>query len=218
MVTLKLARTADGFAAGDDHDRRLLITGEAANSRVQVMRSMHDAIMVGIGTVIDDDPLLTVRLPGVDQRPLRVVLDSRLRLPETSRLCATARDHPTLVLTQESAAVDRQAMLEARGAEVARIGAGPDGHLDLRAALGWLARRGITRVFSEGGPRVGSRLVERGLADEVAIFTALRPLGRAGLPALDIAALGVLNDPARYGERERASYPPDQLRRWDRRF
>ena len=64
MVTLKLARTADGFAAGDEHDGRLAITGEIANLRVQVMRSMHDAIMVGVGTAIDDDPLLTVRLPG----------------------------------------------------------------------------------------------------------------------------------------------------------
>ena len=80
MVTLKLAQTADGFAAGDEHDARLAITGEAANLRVQVMRSLHDAIMVGVGTARDDDPLLTVRLPGVDARPLRVVLDSRLGL------------------------------------------------------------------------------------------------------------------------------------------
>ena len=66
MVTLKLARTADGFAAGDEHDPRLAITGEAANLRVQVMRAMHDAIMVGVGTALGDDPLLTVRLPGAE--------------------------------------------------------------------------------------------------------------------------------------------------------
>ena len=98
MVTLKLALTADGYAAGDEHDPRLAITGEAANGAVQVMRSLHDAIMIGVGTARDDDPLLTVRLPGVAQRPLRVVLDTQLELPLRSRLVATAREFPTLVV------------------------------------------------------------------------------------------------------------------------
>jgi diaminohydroxyphosphoribosylaminopyrimidine deaminase/5-amino-6-(5-phosphoribosylamino)uracil reductase len=217
MVTLKLARTADGYAAGDEHDRRLAITGEAANLRVQVMRSMHDAIMIGVGTAIDDDPLLTVRLPGLDQKPLRVVLDSRLRLPAASRLCATAREHPTVVLATNAAPADRQAALEAHGVEVARLNAGPDGRVDLRGALAWLGRRGITRVFSEGGPSVASRLIGLGLADEVAIITATKPLGRAGLPALTASARAALNDASRYSEMERASYPPDEQRRWERR-
>jgi diaminohydroxyphosphoribosylaminopyrimidine deaminase/5-amino-6-(5-phosphoribosylamino)uracil reductase len=107
-------------------------------------------------------------------------------------------------------------MLEARGVEVARVAAGPDGRLDLREALAWLARRGITRVLGEGGPRVGSRLVEQGLADEVKLFTATKPLGRAGLPALDAAAEAALRDPARYREMGRALYPPDELRQWER--
>lgn len=95
LVTLKLARTADGYAAGDEHDPRLAITGEAANLRVQIMRSMHDAIMIGVGTALADDPLLTVRMPGAEAvRPLRVVLDGRLQLPTRSRLCATARAFP----------------------------------------------------------------------------------------------------------------------------
>ncbi|HLJ69802.1 MAG TPA: bifunctional diaminohydroxyphosphoribosylaminopyrimidine deaminase/5-amino-6-(5-phosphoribosylamino)uracil reductase RibD, partial [Roseiarcus sp.] len=80
-VTLKLAQTADGFAAGARYDPRLAITGEAANSRVQILRAMHDAIMIGIGTALGDDPLLTVRFPGAEARPLRVVLDPRLSLP-----------------------------------------------------------------------------------------------------------------------------------------
>jgi diaminohydroxyphosphoribosylaminopyrimidine deaminase/5-amino-6-(5-phosphoribosylamino)uracil reductase len=217
MVTLKLARTADGFAAGDEHDGRLAITGEIANLRVQVMRSMHDAIMVGVGTAIVDDPLLTVRLPGLDQKPLRVVLDSRLRLPETSRLCATAAQYPTWVLTTETAPAAREASLRARGVEIARLGADPEGHLDLGEAHYWLAQKGVTRVFSEGGPRVGSKLIELGLADEVVLLTATKPLGREGLPALSPAAYRVLEDPARYAETERASYPPDEMRCWERR-
>ena len=135
MVTLKLALTADGYAAGDEHDARLAITGEAANGAVQVMRSLHDAIMIGVGTARDDDPLLTVRLPGVAQRPLRVVLDSRLELPLASRLVATAREFPTLVVATAAAPAEREAALAAKGVETARVEADPAGGVDLGAAL-----------------------------------------------------------------------------------
>ena len=97
-MTLKLAETADGFASAGANDARLRITGPIADLRVQIMRSTHEAIMVGIGTALGDDPALTVRLPGLDRKPLRVVLDTHLRLPERSRLAATARDVPTLVI------------------------------------------------------------------------------------------------------------------------
>lgn len=216
MVTLKLARTADGFAAGDDHDGRLTITGEAANLRVQTMRALHDAIMIGVGTALGDDPLLTVRLPGLESRPLRVILDSRLSLPLRSRLCATAREFPTLAIASRAATAEREAALAATGVEIARVGPDATGHVDLAAALRLLARRGMTRVFSEGGPRVGSRLVAAGLADEVVLLTALKPLGRPGLPALDAPALAALDDPARYREFETTAYGDDVLRRWER--
>jgi diaminohydroxyphosphoribosylaminopyrimidine deaminase/5-amino-6-(5-phosphoribosylamino)uracil reductase len=216
MVTLKLARTADGFAGGDQHDRRLAITGQAANLRVQVMRSMHDAIMVGVGTAIADDPLLTVRLPGVDQRPLRVVLDSQLRLPTASRLCATAREYPTVVLTTPAASSESEAMLRSRGVEVARVGAGSGPRLDLEAALGWLGQRGVTRLFSEGGPTVAAWLIRAELADELVLLTATKPLGRQGLPALPPEAYAVLEDASRYAEVESALYGSDEMRRWER--
>lgn len=217
MTTLKLARTADGFAAGDEYDPRLAITGEAANLQVQVMRSLHDAIMVGIGTAREDDPLLTVRLPGLDSRPLRVILDSHLDLPLRSRLCETAREFATLVIATRAAPAEREAALAARGVEVARVEADSSGHVDLAEALRLLGRRGLTRVFSEGGPRVGARLIMAGLADEVVLLTALKPLGRPGRPALDAPALAVLNDSARYREIETAVYGADSLRRLERR-
>ena len=217
MVTLKLARTADGFAAGDEHDPRLAISGEAANLRVQVMRSMHDAIMVGIGTALGDDPLLTVRLPGaLGLKPLRVVLDSRLRLPPRSRLCATAGDFPTLVIATEAAPEARRQALEAAGVAVALVAGDAAGHVDPGAALRLLAQRGITRVFSEGGPRVGSALIAQGLADEVVLFTALKPLGRPGVPALSRAALEALDNPARYREAGTEQYGADAMRRLER--
>jgi diaminohydroxyphosphoribosylaminopyrimidine deaminase/5-amino-6-(5-phosphoribosylamino)uracil reductase len=214
MVTLKLARTADGYAAGDEHDARLAITGETANRRTQTFRALHDAIMIGVGTVIGDDPLLTVRQNGSEQANLRVVLDSALRLPLGSRLVATVAAAPTLVIAGAHAPAAAEAELRARGVEVERVAAGADGRLDLGAALRALGARGVTRVFSEGGPSVGSALIRAGLADEVMIFTAEKPLGRPGRPALTAEALAALA--ADYAEGEGARYGADALRVWRR--
>ena len=123
--------------------------------------------MIGIGTAREDDPLLTVRLPGVNARPLRVVLDARLELPLASRLVATAREFPTLIVATPDASPERALALVAAGVEVARVASDAGGGIDLGAALRLLAGRGITRVFSEGGPRVAAGLVAAGLADEV---------------------------------------------------
>ena len=108
----------------------------------------------------------------------------------------------------------RAAELRTRGIEVERAG---DSRVDLGEALRLLARRGITRVFSEGGPTVGSALIRAGLADEVLLFTAEKPLGRPGRPALEPDALAALADPARYAEGPGAEYGQDALRSWWRR-
>ena len=215
-VTLKLAETADGFASAGLNDARLRITGPIADLRVQVMRSIHEAIMVGVGTALGDDPALTVRLPGLDRKPLRVVLDTHLRLPERSRLAATAREIPTLVIAGETAPEEAARRLQDLGVMVERAPLGPDGHIDLHQALRALAARGITRVFSEGGPQVAARLIALGLADEVALITADKPLGRAGVPALDTQARAALADGSRYQLAETAGYGPDTLRLWRR--
>jgi diaminohydroxyphosphoribosylaminopyrimidine deaminase/5-amino-6-(5-phosphoribosylamino)uracil reductase len=215
-VTLKLARTSDGYAAGARHDPRLAITGEAANARVQILRGMHEAIMIGIGTGLADDPLLTVRFPGAAVRPLRVVLDAHLRLPLRSRLGATAKEAPTLVIATRDASAENAAALERIGVEIARIETDSAGRLDLAAALRLLAKRGVTRVFSEGGPTVGSALIAQGLAEEVLLLTALKPLGRPGLPALDAAALARLADRSVYAAPEEAHFGTDELRLYER--
>ncbi len=193
MVTLKIAQTADGQAAGGPHDPRLAITGPAANLRTHVLRALHDAIMVGIGTALGDDPLMTVRLPGCDRKPLRVVLDARLDLPLRSRLVVGARDFPTLVFCGAEADPARRKALEDEGVEVAACPLA-EGRLDLGAALRQLGGRGVTRVFSEGGPRVGAALIAQGLADEMILFTAPRPLGRKGVEALSTEARAKLDD------------------------
>jgi diaminohydroxyphosphoribosylaminopyrimidine deaminase / 5-amino-6-(5-phosphoribosylamino)uracil reductase len=215
-VTLKLAETADGFASAGSHDARLRITGPIADLRVQIMRSAHEAIMVGIETALVDDPALTVRLHGLDRKPLRVVLDTHLRLPERSRLAATAADAPTLVLAGEAVPDELAWRLQDQGVMIERVPLDPEGHVDLHQALRALAARGITRAFSEGGPRVAARLIALGLADQVALITAEKPLGRAGVPALDPEARAALNDRLRYRPVESFAYGPDTMRLWER--
>ena len=215
-VTLKLAETADGFASGGSNDARLRITGPIADLRVQIMRSTHEAIMVGIETALIDDPALTVRLPGVDRKPLRVVLDTRLRLPERSRLAATAADIPTLVLAGTAAPDEAARRLEGLGVMIERVPADADGRVDLHQALRTLAARGITRVFSEGGPKVAARLIALKLADAIALITADKPLGRPGVAALDAEARAALLDDTSYRRVETFAYGPDTMRLWER--
>ena len=173
MVTLKLAETADGFVAGGPHDPRLAITGAAANGMVHVLRAMHDVIMVGSGTVVADDPLMTVRLPGVSARPTRIVLDGDLAISARSRLLLTAADAPILLVAREDA--HRREALS--GVEILCVPVGDNGRLDLAAVLACLSARGVTRILSEGGPRVAEQLLASSLVDEVLLFTAPRPLG-----------------------------------------
>ncbi|HZZ22665.1 MAG TPA: bifunctional diaminohydroxyphosphoribosylaminopyrimidine deaminase/5-amino-6-(5-phosphoribosylamino)uracil reductase RibD [Roseiarcus sp.] len=215
-VTLKLAETADGFASASANDARLRITGPIADLRVQIMRSTHEAIMVGIETALIDDPALTVRLPGLDRKPLRVVLDTHLRLSARSRLAATAGEVPTMIIAGAGAPDELAWRLQDLGMMIERLPLDAEAHVDLHHALRALAGRGITRVFSEGGPKVAARLIGLGLADEVALITAKKPLGRAGVAALDPDARGALLDRSHYRPVETLDYGPDTMRLWER--
>jgi diaminohydroxyphosphoribosylaminopyrimidine deaminase / 5-amino-6-(5-phosphoribosylamino)uracil reductase len=172
--------------------------------------------MVGVGTALADDPALTVRPPGVDLKPLRVVLDTHLRLPERSRLAATAREVPTLVIAGLDAPEEAARRLAGLGAAVERVGIDCAGRVDLGKALQALAARGITRVFSEGGPRVAAGLIALGLADKVALITAEKPLGRRGVPALSEEARAALADRSRYRLDETLAFGSDTMRVWER--
>jgi diaminohydroxyphosphoribosylaminopyrimidine deaminase / 5-amino-6-(5-phosphoribosylamino)uracil reductase len=199
MVTLKLAETADGYAAERKGATRLMITGAPANARVHMLRALNDAVLVGTGTVIADDPLLNVRLPGLEARkPLRIVLDSELVLPPSARLAATARTHPTLVIAGEGASVEAAERLMAEGVEVAWASRDSCGHVDLAAGLALLGARGLTRIFCEGGPHLAAALVAPDLVDEVVLFRSDKVLGEAGVRALDPASRAALTDAARY--------------------
>ena len=140
------------------------------------MRAQHDAIMVGVGTVLADDPLLTVRLPGLEHRsPVRVVLDSRLRTPSSATLVATAREAPTWIIARRGrAGRGRTRARAAAGVEVMRVGAAPTAGSTCRPRMQLLGARGITRVFCEGGPRWPRRSPARDLVDEFVLVDRAR--------------------------------------------
>jgi diaminohydroxyphosphoribosylaminopyrimidine deaminase / 5-amino-6-(5-phosphoribosylamino)uracil reductase len=192
-VTLKLAVSADG-KAGLAGRRPAIITGEAARARVHRMRAMNDAILIGIGTAIADDPQLTCRLPGMEAlSPVRVVLDAELRLPRDSALAASARATPVWVIAAADASAAAAQALTERGVEVLAAPA-RGGRLDLAAVLRKLAERGITRLMVEGGPTVAAAFVAADLVDEAALFRSTRIIGADGIDALERVPLTALID------------------------
>ncbi|MFZ1892488.1 MAG: bifunctional diaminohydroxyphosphoribosylaminopyrimidine deaminase/5-amino-6-(5-phosphoribosylamino)uracil reductase RibD, partial [Rhodoplanes sp.] len=144
-VLLKLAVSSDG-KVGLAGRRPVAITGEAARDVVHLLRAQHDAILIGIGTALADDPELTCRLPGMAARsPVRVVLDTGLRLPRESRLIRTARQTPVWVVAGHAAPESLERDLRREGAEILRLGSAAT--LDLGETLAALAQRGITRLM-----------------------------------------------------------------------
>ena len=216
-VILKLAVSADDKIAAAGH-RPVAISGEAARARVHLLRAQCDAILVGIGTVLSDDPLLTCRLPGMEARsPVRVVLDSRLRIPGTSRLVQTARDTPLWLMASELAEAPAAMKLGAAGAQVIRLAPSQTSSgLDLPAVLHALAEKGITRLLVEGGARVASSFVAAGLVDEVWLLRGPDPIGADGVAALDALPLSAITQSPTLKVRASESLQKDTLTMYER--
>ena len=184
LVALKIAASADGYIADANGNSRW-ITSPESRRHGHLLRAQYDAIMVGIGTVLADDPALTCRLPGLESRsPVRVVLDSRLQLPEDSKLVQTAGDVPVIVFTLARSGGEP---LTTRGVTIERMRETENGLPALASVLNALAQRGITRLLVEGGPRVHASFLKSGLADLLHLFRAAMLLGAAGKPAIGAA-------------------------------
>jgi diaminohydroxyphosphoribosylaminopyrimidine deaminase/5-amino-6-(5-phosphoribosylamino)uracil reductase len=190
-VLLKLAISADG-KVGLAGRKPAAISGEAARQRVFQMRAQSDAIMVGIGTVLSDNPQLTCRLPGIEARsPVRVVLDAQLRVPLATSVVATVRETPTWVFAARKASKLAEEILQQRGCKVFRV-EDEDGRLDLETVLKTLAGQGITRLMVEGGPILAAGLVAADLVDEAALFYSEKLIGDDGIAPLEGMPLDVL--------------------------
>ncbi|MDE2848895.1 MAG: bifunctional diaminohydroxyphosphoribosylaminopyrimidine deaminase/5-amino-6-(5-phosphoribosylamino)uracil reductase RibD [Gemmatimonadota bacterium] len=187
FVLLKLAQTLDGrIATRNGHSK--WITGEAARKRVHLMRSRADAVLVGIDTVLADDPRLTVR--HVDGRqPRRIVLDSRARTPLDAQVLNG--DAPATVCVAETAPADRVDGLKGTGAEVLVLPGG-DGSIPLTPLKSALGQTGIVTLMVEGGSRVAASFLRERAVDRIACFVAPRILG-AGIPSIADLALDDLS-------------------------
>ncbi len=197
-VVLKLAVSSDGKIA-ERPGVPTAITGEAARNWVHMARAEADAVLVGVSTVIADDPLLTCRLPGLEDRsPVRVISDSRASLPLDSRLALSAGDVPVWLLTLAGEDEPQSRSLAERGVALIGCGASDHGKVDLGDGLRRLAGRGINRVLAEGGARMARALIDADLVDEVHLLSASRELGPDGLDAVAGLPLSAITDGARF--------------------
>lgn len=193
-VTLKLASSLDGRIATAAGESRW-ITGEPARAEVHRLRAAHDAVLVGAGTALADDPLLTVRSPGwTGDQPLRAVADARLRLPPATRLAQTAREHPVLVIHASDAEEASARALVALGVGLVAGTPEPSGGLTPGSILGALAAAGAQSVLLEGGGALAAAFLRAGLVDAIEWFRAPILLGSEGRPAIGGLGLDRLAD------------------------
>jgi diaminohydroxyphosphoribosylaminopyrimidine deaminase/5-amino-6-(5-phosphoribosylamino)uracil reductase len=187
-VTFKAAVTLDGRVAARSGDARW-VTSERSRREGRLLRAMSQAIAVGVGTILSDDPQLTCRIPG-KRDPIRVIVDSKLRTPPTARVVAEAARSkaPTWIITTPRAPAARARRLEDAGAQVLRVDAAA-GRVAVPALLHLLAQRRVVSLLLEGGPTLAGAFWQARLIDEVAIFVAPKVLG-------DAAALPLLRGPA----------------------
>lgn len=188
LITLKMATSLDGKIATHLRDSRW-ISGPESRAHAHRLRAEHDAVLIGSETAIADDPELTCRLPGLEPHtPIRIVLDSRLRIDPESKLVQSAWVFPLWIVTTAGQDQDALEVLQKAGAEVIELPPAANGRPDIGDVVKTLAARGLTRVLVEGGGGVAGSFIEAGLVDDIVWFRAPKLIGGDGIPAL--AAIG----------------------------
>jgi 3,4-dihydroxy 2-butanone 4-phosphate synthase/GTP cyclohydrolase II len=207
-VVLKYAQTIDGRIATRTGDSKW-ISSEAERQISHALRAACDAVLVGVGTVIQDDPQLTVRMvPGVS--PQRVVLDSTLRVPLTAKVLQT--DAPTTILSTERSAREQRSLLKARDVKVHLVAPGPDG-VEVKAGLAALREEGVESLLVEGGAKVITSMLAAGVVDRLIVGVAPTIIGRG---TESVGALGItrVTDGIRLTSRRMHALPDDVLLSW----
>jgi len=214
FVTLKLAMTADGLAAPRTGPR-LMISGPIANVQTHLIRARSDAILVGVGTVLADDPELTCRLPGLEGRsPARVVFDTHLRTPLTAKIVASAGQVPTILVAGADAQHALEPAFAKAGVEILRVAVRAGG-LDIVEALQALGKRGITILLCEGGPTLANNLAAAGVLDEIILIRSPSELSESGMPAIGVELRNLLSQ-NKFSLVENLEFGPDHWTRYAR--
>ena len=215
-VTLKLAVGSDGLVPKGEGGAPTWITGNLARAHAHLLRARSDAIMVGRGTIMADNPSLTCRLPGMDCRsPVRVILDRRLRTPTDARLFEDEMVPVWFICAADESETEAEALQEL-GAEIIPVAIDSHGHPAIREALDQLAKRGITRLLVEGGPSVARVLLDAGLIDEVVIYQGSTAAGSDGLLPFVSEGLDCLTDTGHFTQTHERTFGPDRITWWQR--
>jgi diaminohydroxyphosphoribosylaminopyrimidine deaminase/5-amino-6-(5-phosphoribosylamino)uracil reductase len=211
MVTLKLATTLDGRIATRSRQSKW-VTGDTARAHGHRLRATHDAIMIGSGTAIADDPQLNCRLPGLEERsPVRVVADRRLRLPVESKLVQSAPNRRTILITRAGHSKASLERYQSHDIEIVEA----DG---IDASLGALGKLGITRLLVEGGATLAASLIKADLVDRLHWFRAPGVIGGDGLASIGEIGLDEVFRMPRFDRIERGSAGADSLEVYRRKF
>lgn len=210
LVALKLATSSDGMIADPNTDSPW-ITGEPARTHGHFLRSRYDAILVGIGTVLADNPRLTCRLPGLESRsPVRIVMDTQLKMPLDCALLEDIVSTPLYIITGPVSDSALRQRLEQKGVRLLTCDTGADG-LNPEKVLQLLAHEGITRLLIEGGSTIATSFITAGLVDRLYWYQAPHAIGPQGLAALQGLSLDNLVRTARLSAKETSAFLPDQL-------
>ena len=206
FISLKIATSLDGKIA-DNHGKSQWITSAPAREYGQLLRSQYDAIATGIGTVLADDPQLTCRLLGLEDRsPVRIVYDRRLRLPAASKLVQSAGNPPVWVVTDKT--IHNSSLNQAN---IDYIGVDAAKETWLENSVKQLAEKGITRLLIEAGAGLSTAFLQSGLVDRMYWFRAPLVIGNDGLAAFGDGIASSLNNAQRWHVTEHVTLAPDSL-------